>query len=120
MNIINAGLRFLLELAALFAVGYWSWHLDIGAVRFILVVVGPVLFAAIWYTFNVRNDPSRSGKAPVPVPGFVRLSIELFLFALAVIAAFSSMSALIGIIFGLALLFHYVTSYKRFAWMVRN
>ena len=120
MNMFNAGLRFLLELAALFAVAYWGWHQDLGAFRFVLAVVGPILFAVVWYTFNVKNDPSRSGKAPVPVPGFVRLAIELVLFALAVIAAFSSMSALIGIIFGLALLFHYVTSYKRIGWMARN
>ena len=120
MDILNAGLRFLLELAALFAVGYWGWHLDIGALRFIVAVAGPVSFAAIWYTFNVKNDPSRSGKAPVPVPGIVRLGIELFLFAVAVAAAFASMSSLIGVIFGLALLASYAASYKRIVWMTRN
>ncbi len=120
MNMLNAGLRFLLELAALFTVGYWAWHQDFGAIRFILAIVGPVLFAAIWYTFNVKNDPSRSGKAPVPVPGLARLAIELVLFALAVIAAFGSMSNLIGVVFAVALLIHYVASYKRIAWMARN
>ena len=120
MNMLNAGLRFLLELAALFAVGYWGWHQEIGGFRFLLALAAPVLFAAIWYTFNVKNDPSRSGKAPVPVPGVVRLAIELALFALATAAAYSSMSELIGIIYGLVLLAHYGFSYRRIAWMMRN
>jgi hypothetical protein len=117
---LNAGLRFLLELAALFVVGYWGWHQEIGAFRFLLAVIAPVLFAAVWYAFNVKNDPSRSGKAPIPVRGIVRLGIELVLFALATAAAYSSMSALIGIIFGAVLLVHYAASYRRIAWMARN
>jgi len=120
MNILNAGLRFLLELAALFAVGYWGWYQQTGALRIVLAVIAPVLFAAVWYTFNVKNDPSRSGNAPVPVPGIVRLGLEIVLFALAVAAAYSSMSALIGIIYGAVLLVQYVASYRRVAWMARN
>ena len=120
MNAINLGLRFLLELAALFILGCWGWHQDIGAFRFILAVIGPLLFAAVWFTFNVKNDPSRSGKAPVPVPRLARLIIELFLFTLASIAAFSSMSELAGIIFASAVLIHYIASYKRISWMLRN
>ncbi len=120
MNLLNAGLRFLLELAALFAVGYWGWHQDIGAFRFILGVAAPILFAAVWYTFNVKDDPSRSGKAPVPVPGLARLIIELVLFTLASIAAYSSISELAGIIFASVVVIHYVASYKRIYWMLRN
>ena len=118
MNALNLGLRFLLELAALFIVGYWGWHQDIGAFRFILAVIGPLLFAAVWYTFNVKDDPSRSGKAPVP--GVVRLIIEVILFTLASIAAYGSMSELAGTIFASAVLVHYVASYKRISWMLRN
>jgi len=120
MNVLNAGLRFLLELAALFAVGYWSWHQDVGAFRIVLAVAGPILFAAVWYTFNVKNDPGRSGKAPVPVAGAVRLLIELILFGFAVFAVAESLSQLAGIVFGLILLAHYVAAYRRIAWMLRN
>jgi hypothetical protein len=120
MKVLNLGLRFLLELAALFAVGYWGWHQDIGGSRFILGILGPAVFAAVWYTFNVKDDPSRSGKAPVRVPGVVRLAIELVLFTVATIAAYSSMNEMIGIGFGSAVLIHYIASYKRISWMLRN
>jgi hypothetical protein len=120
MNTLNLGFRFLLELAALFTVGYWGWHRDIGAFRFVLGIVGPCLFAAVWYTFNTKDDPSRSGKAPVPVPGIVRLVLEIVLFVMATIGAYSSISKLTGIIFGSAVLIHYIASYKRISWMLRN
>jgi hypothetical protein len=120
MNVLNLALRFLLELAALFIVGYWGWHQNIGAFRFILAIIGPLLFASVWYTFNVKDDPSRSGKAPVPMPGLARLIIEIVLFTLASIAAYSSMSELAGIIFASVVLIHYVASYKRISWMLRN
>jgi hypothetical protein len=120
MITLNSAFKFLIELGALFLVGYWGWHQDIGALRFVLGVLCPVVFAAIWYTFNVRGDPGRSGKAPVQVPGFVRLIIELTLFAMATLAAFAAINAAVGAIFGLAVLIHYVAAYKRISWMLRN
>ena len=78
MNMMNLGFRFLLELAALFTVGYWGWHQEIGGFRFILGIVGPALFAVVWYTFNIKDDPSRLGRVPIPVPGVVS-SLELSL-----------------------------------------
>jgi hypothetical protein len=120
MNKLNLALRLLLELIALFIFGYWGWHQDIGIFRFGLAVVGPVLFAAIWYTFNVRDDPSRSGEAPVPVPGALRLSLELILFALAAVAAYTTISKLIGLLLGTIVLLHYLFSYKRVVWMLKN
>ncbi len=120
MNTLNLGLRFLLELCGLFAIGYWGWRQDVGAFRFVLCLVGPIIFGIAWFTFNVKNDPSRSGKAPIPVPGAVRLALELFLFGVAVTAAYGSMSPIIGIVFGTVVFIHYVASYRRVIWMLQR
>jgi hypothetical protein len=76
-NPINLALRFILEIAALFALGYWGWTQHDGVWRFVWGIGLVILAAVIWGTFAVPDDPSRSGNAPVPVPGALRLVIEL-------------------------------------------
>jgi hypothetical protein len=66
---LNLALRFLLEIGALVAIGYWGFSEHTGMWRFLLSI-GLLMIAAIaWGTFAVPGDPSRSGKAPVPIPG---------------------------------------------------
>ena len=71
---INLIFRFLLELVALFSFGLWGWQAD-NPLRWLLVVLLPVGAAVMWGTLNVPNDPSRSGKAPIIVPGWFRLAV---------------------------------------------
>ncbi|MGX5839856.1 YrdB family protein [Mesorhizobium sp. ArgA1] len=73
----NLTLRFLLELAALLGLGMGGWSLSGGWLRWTFAVGLPLIAAALWGTFAVPNDPSRSGRAPVPVPGALRLALEL-------------------------------------------
>ena len=87
-NPINLAFRFILELAALIIFGLWGWNLGTGILRYVLTLGIPILAAAAWGTFAVLDDPSRSGKAPVPVPGIIRLLLELAFFALATWALF--------------------------------
>jgi hypothetical protein len=54
------------------------------------MILIPLLAATAWGVFNVKGDPSRSGKAPVPVPGIVRLLLELAFFGSATLALFQS------------------------------
>ena len=61
---INLAFRFLLELAALVASGFWGWRQSDGGFRYILAIGIPVFLAVVWGTFAVPNDPSRSGKSP--------------------------------------------------------
>jgi hypothetical protein len=56
----------------------------------------------------------------VPVPGALRLSLELILFALAAVAAYTTISKLIGLLLGTIVLLHYLFSYKRVVWMLKN
>jgi hypothetical protein len=73
-NPLNLALRFLLEVLGLLALGYWGWNKAEGIFRYLLALGIPIIAAAIWGTFRVPNDP---GKAPVRVPGILRLVIEI-------------------------------------------
>ena len=119
-NPINLILRFILELAALFALGYWGWTQHSGIWRFVWAIGLVGLAAIVWGTFAVPNDPSRSGKAPVPVPGAVRLIIELAFFAAGVWAFFAAGQALLGLALGIFTLLHYALSYDRIIWLLKT
>jgi hypothetical protein len=117
-NPINLAVRFLLEIIALITLGALAKAQFPGALGSILMIVLPTFAAVVWGTFNVPDDPSRSGKAPVPVPGIVRLLIELDIFGTATWALFS-LNPTYGWIFGLVTLAHYALSYDRIAWLLK-
>ena len=121
MSFLNLSLRFLLELAGLVALGMWGWQYGNNSWLSNALGAGiPVFAAAIWGVFNVLNDPSRSGKAPIQVPGIIRLTIELAFFALPTWAlhdlGYYSYSWLLG---GLTVL-HYIISYNRLLWLIKQ
>ena len=115
---INLGFRFLLEVAALASAGYWGWAYFSGPVRFVLAGALPVFLAVLWATFAVPNDPSRSGNAPVAVPGTVRLVLELALLVLPAVGLYLSGAKMFSIIFASAILIHYLLSYDRIIWLL--
>jgi hypothetical protein len=118
-NPINLAVRFILEILALVALGSWGRAQSQGALGLILMILFPLLAAATWGVFNVKGDPSRSGKAPVPVPGIVRLLLEFVFFGLATWALFS-INPTFGWIFGLIALGHYLLSYDRILWLLKR
>ena len=77
---VNLLFRFLLELTVLGVVAIWSWKSIESWAGMVLAFVIPFVMAVIWGTFAVPDDPSRSGKAPVPTPGALRLLLELLFF----------------------------------------
>ena len=117
---INLAVRFILEISALLALGWWGWNQAEGILRFVFAFGIPIFAAVIWGTFAVPSDPSRSGKAPVQVPGIVRLLIELVFFISATWALFSTAVLTLGWILGIAVLIHYSISYDRILWLVRQ
>ncbi len=119
-NPINLAVRFVLEIVALMALGWWGWNQAEGSLRFVLAFGIPILAAVIWGTFAVPDDPSRSGRAPVKVPGIVRLLLELAFFAAATWALFAAGASTLAWIFGAAVLIHYVVSYDRIQWLIRR
>lgn len=117
---INLAIRFLLELAAMIAIGYWGWTQHEGFLKYLLAIGGPILAAVLWSTFAVPDDPSRSGKAPVPVPGIARLALELALFAFAAWALYDAGNSLLALIVAAIVVIHYAISYDRIAWLLRQ
>jgi len=95
--------------ASTFAEGTLSWVCGAGAV---------LVAAVLWGTFEVKGDPSRSGKAPVPVPGAVRLFIELLVFGGGA-AGFGLRHEWAALaVFGVALVFHHVMTRARLRWLL--
>jgi hypothetical protein len=107
-------IRFSLEIAAQIAIGLWGYRLA-GWPRAIAL---PVICAGLWGSFAVVGDPSRSGKAPVPVPGAVRLAIEGLVF-LSGAAALAAMG--MWLLFGFyvaALALHHAQTVPRVRWLL--
>jgi len=120
MNPVNLTLRFLLEVTALGALGWWGWAQTDSWWR-IPLAIGVVLLAAIvWGTFAVPNDPSRGGDGLVQVPGVVRLAVELLIFGVAAYALKSVGRPTLAIVFTTLVVIHYAWSYERVAWLIRQ
>ena len=115
---VNLAFRLLLELAAYFALGYWGWTQHEGIWRFVWGIGLILVAAVIWGTFAVPDDPSRSGKAPVPVPGAVRLLIELAFFAAGAWAFIAADRPVWGIALAILTIIHYALSYDRIRWLL--
>jgi hypothetical protein len=107
-NPINLGLRFLLELAAWAAMGYWGWTQHTGIARWLWVIGLPLVAMTVWGVFRV---PTESGQGVVAVPGIVRLLIEIVEFGGAVWLLFAAGRPQLAAIFGGLLILHYAASY---------
>ena len=117
---INLGVRFVLEIAALVAFAQWGWIAFGSGFQWAAVIAAPVAAAAACGTFNVAGDPSRSGKAAIPVPGPVRLGIELVFFALAAVALGIVGPDWLAWTFAAIAAGHYALSWDRVAWLLRR
>src|SRR5918997_3472095 len=74
LKLANLALRFLLELCALAALGYWGFKKGTSLIVKIGLGLGaPLLAAVLWGTFVAP-------RAPIPPPGLLRLILELVVF----------------------------------------
>ena len=120
-NPINLAVRFILEIAALAAIGQWAWQLaEKTWLRVLFTIAAVVLSAAVWGTFAVPNDPSRSGHAPIPTLGWVRLLLELAFFFFAVWSFFATGGKIWGTVLAVVTLVHYLVSYDRVIWLLKQ
>lgn len=113
----NLAFRFILELAALVAMGYWGWQTGQGWLRWLLMLGAPLVAAMLWGIFRVEHDP---GHAPVRVPGWTRLALELAFFGFAVWGLNQAGASTASWLLGLAVAGHYVISYDRLLWLLRQ
>ncbi|MES0097117.1 YrdB family protein [Mesorhizobium sp. M0019] len=116
----NLTLRFLLELAALLGLGMAGWSLSAGMWRWILAVALPFVAAALWGIFAVPNDPSRSGRAPVPVPGGLRLVLELVILFGGAAGFHLAGYTTAGIAVAMLIAVSYAFSLDRLGWLLRQ
>ena len=117
---LNLVIRFLLEVVVLVAAGMWGWKQSDGGLRFVLAIGLPILLAALWGTFAVPDDPSRSGAAPIITPGVIRLIMELAIFAFASWAFYDMGLNKISLTLGVIVVLHYAFSYDRIMWLLSH
>jgi hypothetical protein len=113
----NLAVRFLLELAILFSVGYWAWKTQQGWLRYVLMAGLPLVAAAAWGIFRVLAD---HGHGLVEVPGILRLVLELLLFSAAGWCLKSAGQPGWATIFILISVVHYAVSYDRILLLLKN
>jgi hypothetical protein len=76
----NLALRFILELCALGALGYWGYQTGSGLLLKIGLAIGaPLLAAVVWGAFIAP-------KASVPVPVWLWLALQALIFGLAAVS----------------------------------
>jgi|SRR5215211_4546062 len=84
VKFVNLALRFLLELCALVALGYWSFKGGGGPIMKLALGIGaPLLAAVVWGMFLAP-------RAAVPSPGLLRLVLELGVFGAAAAALYAA------------------------------
>ena len=114
----NLALRFVLELAALAGISGLGFAVGGGVMRWVLGIGMPVVAMAAWGTFNVPGDRSRSGRAPVPVPGWLRLLIEVSVFGLGAAGWFAFAPAWLAWTNFVLVVVHFAFSGDRLAWLL--
>lgn len=117
---LNLAIRFCLEMTVLIAVGMWGWHHNEGWVRYLAAIGMPLVLSTIWGVFNVPDDPTRAGAAPVVVPGLVRFIIEIAFFSVGAWALLSLGHDVVGGIFIVAVVLHHLASLNRIAWLLKR
>ena len=116
---LNLIVRFLLEVAVLASSSIWAWNQFVDWKGWVLAVLVPLLLATAWGVFAVPGDPSRSGSAPIPIHGMLRLLLESLFFGFAIWALYDLGWKNTGLLLGIISFLHYVVSYDRVIWLVR-
>ncbi|MFC4127105.1 YrdB family protein [Nocardia rhizosphaerae] len=110
--------RFLLELIAIVSFGVYGWRGFDSPWRYVLVVVLPIAAAALWGTFAVPDDPSRGGDAPVPVPGPVRLLVEVTVLFGGAVALWAAGLPRLALASAAVLVVYQLLAYDRVLWLL--
>jgi hypothetical protein len=67
-----------------------------------------------------QPNPSRSGRAPIPVQGSIRLILELSFFGAAAWTLYGSGLTTRSLAMLAAVVLHYATSYGRINWLLER
>ncbi|WP_170234225.1 YrdB family protein [Segetibacter aerophilus] len=107
----------MLEIALLVIFSCWGFTRFQGFFKYLIGIGAPLIAAIVWAVFKVDGDP---GKAIVSIPGWLRLLYELTLFVTAAYFLFSLNMNRTGYIFITISSLHYLASYDRVLWLLKN
>src|SRR5215204_4866986 len=111
MGWLQGLIRFALEIALLVGLGYWRYSLsDTTLVR--------LLAAIAWSVFRTPGDNSAGKEGIVPVPGWVRLLLELGLLLLAAYVTWSAGSRVAAETLLTFTALHYLLTWQRIRWLL--
>jgi hypothetical protein len=116
----NLALRFGLELAALASLAFAGWRLADGPAAIVLAIALPLVAAVAWGVFTVPDDPSRGGGSPVPVPGPIRLALELLVLLGGAAALAVAGAPVAAAVFGALVVLHLAFSGRRLRWLLQR
>ena len=94
---VHATVRFLLELGALVAFGYWAVRLTSGTFGLVLGLAVPLVVATLWAVFAAPKSPRR-------LDGRRRLAFEAAVFGGAALALVAASRPILGVCFGVVAL----------------
>lgn len=102
---INIGIRFLLELLAIYIYGYWGFHVTGHLfLRFVLGIGAPILAAAFWGIFVAP-------KAVYRLNGISRLLLEIIILGLPTAALFMLQQNTIAFCYGVIMIVNLILVY---------
>jgi hypothetical protein len=101
---LHLGLRFLLEVGALIAVGYWGWKSAEGTARWALAI-GAVIAVIVVWTLFVSPNPTIELSMPI------RLIIEFAVWVAAALALYATGNRALGIAFFLIAVLSSIANY---------
>ena len=110
--------RFLVEMAALACWAVVGWEVGGDSAGWMLAIGFPVVAASTWSTFRVPGDLSAGQGGPIPVPGLVRLVIEIDVLALAAVFAIVVGQVALGVVVLVAVVVHYALTTRRVRWLL--
>jgi hypothetical protein len=87
--------------------------------RWLAVVAVPGAAATCWGVFNVVDDPSRSGEAPVEVPGWLRLALEILILGGGAAGFAVAGRPGVGLVLVVLIVLQYATSWSRVEWLLQ-
>ncbi|GAA3017462.1 YrdB family protein [Kitasatospora sp. NPDC006786] len=114
------GLRFLLELFALYGFGVWGWRKAPGALKYLAVVAIPVVVAVVWGDFATAGDEARSGETTFDTPGPIRLLLEFAVFGGAAAGLWHAGMRRTAQWFLIVLAVYHVAAYDRIWWLLQH
>jgi len=114
----QAGFRFLVELAALTCWAVVGWEVGGDTWGWVLAIGFPTVAASTWATFRVPGDLSAGKGGPIPVPGLVRLVVEVDVLVLAAVFAIVVGQVVLGVVVLVAVVVHYLLTLGRVRWLL--